>query len=506
MCAAKLRHYTPRPTILGLMSARLSLFAALALALALPAASQTTSQLETAFPSLSFSEPIELTHANDGSGRLYVAEKAGRIRSFDNVRTTTGITTALDLSTLVLNSGEQGFLGFAFHPNHAANGYLYVHYSGRASGGLPAGRTVLARYTRSTTNPATFDPASAQIVLEVPQPFSNHNGGKLAFGPDGYLYLSLGDGGSGGDPGNRAQNRAELLGKLLRFDVDNPAAPLNYGIPPTNPFVGNTLGYRQEIYAYGLRNMFKFSFDRQTGTLWGADVGQGSWEEVDIITNGGNFGWRLMEGAHCFNPSTGCNQTGLTLPVYEYSSQDNTDECSVTGGTVYRGARNPELTGTYVFGDYCSGTVWGLTTDGTATSRTLVEAGFGVIAFGEDAAGELYVLKQITGAASIQRFVATVVAGEAGAPAATPSLRIAGANPFTDRAVVEVTAAAAGPVRVSVTDVLGREVAVLLDGPVAAGERRSLVVDGAGLAPGVYLVRMDAADGARTSLRLVRAR
>ncbi|HEX8386698.1 MAG TPA: PQQ-dependent sugar dehydrogenase, partial [Rubricoccaceae bacterium] len=327
------------------------------------------------------------------------------------------------------------------------------------------------------------------------------------FGPDGYLYVSFGDGGGGGDPMNYGQNLTVLFGKLLRLDVDNPAPPLNYGIPPTNPFVGNTEGFREEIYAYGLRNMFKFSFDRGTGTLWGADVGQGSWEEIDHITSGGNYGWRIMEGAHCFNPSTGCVQTGLTLPVYEYSSQDNTDECSVTGGTVYRGARNPELVGSYVYADYCSGTVWGLTLDGaTATNRTLVEAGFGVIGFGEDAAGEIYVLKQSTGAASIQRFVATVVAGEADAPASRPALRVASANPFTDRALVEVTAAGAGPVRVSVTDVLGREVAVLLDGPVVAGERRTLTVDGGALAPGVYLVRMTAADGSRTTLRLVRAR
>ncbi|HEX9951534.1 MAG TPA: PQQ-dependent sugar dehydrogenase [Rubricoccaceae bacterium] len=475
--------------------------AALAL-LAFGAHAQTTSALEPAFPSLSFATPIELTHANDGSGLVYVAEKAGRVRAFANARTTTTATTVLDITSVVQNSGEQGFLGMAFHPNFAANGYLYVHYSGRTDG-----RTVLARYTRSATNPAVFDPASAQILLTVAQPFSNHNGGKLAFGPDGYLYLSLGDGGSGGDPGNRAQNRTVLLGKLLRFDVDNPAGGLNYGIPPSNPFVGNTDGYREEIYAYGLRNMFKFSFDRTTGQLWGADVGQNSWEEINLVTAGGNYGWRIREGMHCYSPSTGCTTAGLIDPIYEYSSQDGADECSITGGTVYRGARNPDLSGRYLFGDYCTGAVWALAYDGTtATRATLANVGFGLIAFGEDAAGELYMLKEATGTSSIMRFVATAVAGEAEAPAAAPALRLATANPFRNRAVVDVALVAGGRARVTLSDALGRELAVLLDADVAAGERRSVAVDGAGLAPGVYLVRLAAADGTRTTLRLVRAR
>ena len=470
--------------------------AALAL-FAFSAHAQTTGALEPAFPGLSFVEPIELTHAGDGSGVVYVAEKAGRVRAFANARTTATATTALDITGIVQNSGEQGLLGIAFHPNFAANGYLYVHYSGRTDG-----RTVVARYTRSATNPAVFDPASAQIVLQVAQPFSNHNGGKLAFGPDGYLYLSLGDGGSGNDPGNRAQNRTVLLGKMLRLDVDAPAAGLNYGIPPSNPYAGNTQGFRQEIYAYGLRNMFKFSFDRTTGRLWGADVGQNNYEEIDLVTNGGNYGWRVTEGFQCNIPSTGCDRTGFTDPIYEYTHAGG--NCSITGGPVYRGARNPDLTGRYVFGDYCTGSVWALTYDGTtATRATLASVGFGLIAFGEDAAGEVYLLNQ---GGAVQRFVATAVAGEADAPVAAPALRLATANPFRDRAVVDVAPAAGGRTRVTLADALGREIAVLLDAEVAAGERRSVQVDGAGLAPGVYLVRLAAADGARTTLRLVRAR
>ncbi len=454
---------------------------------------QTTGALEPAFPGLTFTEPIELTHAGDGSGLVYVAEKAGRVRAVNAAAGTA--TTALDITGLVINSGEQGFLGMAFHPSFATNGYLYVHYSGRTNG-----RTVLARYTRSTTNLAVFDPASAQILLEVVQPFSNHNGGKLAFGPDGYLYLSLGDGGSANDPGNRAQNRTLLFGKMLRLDVDNPSAGRNYGIPPSNPFAGNTDGTREEIYAYGLRNMFRFSFDRATGTLWGADVGQNAYEEIDLITSGGNYGWRVAEGFHCNVPSTGCDRTGFTDPIYEYDHSGG--NCSITGGFVYRGARNPDLTGRYVFGDYCTGNLWALTYDGTtATRQTIASIGVGLFSFGEDAAGELYVL---SGDGSIQRFVATAVASESAAAAAAAPLRLQTANPFRDRAVVEV--AAAGRTRVTLTDALGREVAVLLDADLSAGERRPVVVDGAGLAPGIYLVRLAAADGSRATLRLARAR
>ncbi len=460
---------------------------------------QTTTTLEPAFPTLTFAEPIELTHAGDGSGLVYVAEKAGRVRAVNAAAGTTA--TVLDISGLVRNSAEQGFLGMAFHPSFAANGYLYVHYTGTTNGS--SGTTVLARYTRSAANPAVFDPASAQILLDFPQPFNNHNGGKLAFGPDGYLYLSLGDGGSGNDPGNRAQNRALLFGKMLRLDVDAPSGGRNYGIPPSNPFAGNTNGYREEIYAYGLRNMFRFSFDRTTGTLWGGDVGQNTYEEIDLVTGGGNYGWRIAEGMHC-NPgvSSTCDRTGFTEPIYEYTHAGG--NCSITGGFVYRGARNPELTGKYIFGDYCTGNLWALTYTGTtATRQTLASTGFGLFSFGEDAGGELYILNAD---GSIQRFVATGVAGEDAPVAAAPTLRLATANPFRDRAVVEVAPATAGRTRVTLTDALGREVAVLLDADVSAGERRPVVIDGTDLAPGVYLVRLTAADGRRATLRLARTR
>lgn len=455
---------------------------------------QTTSMLEPAFPGISFSEPLEL--AEPVEGRIYVAQKEGRIRSFDDADLGAGATLSLDLRSLINDSGERGLLGMAFHPDFAQNGYVFVHYSSTSGG-----RTTVARYTRSATDPAVFDPASALVFLTANQPFANHNGGKLAFGPDGFLYLSLGDGGSSGDPGNRSQDRTTLLGKLLRIDIDNPAPPLNYSVPADNPFVGNTDGFREEIYAYGLRNMFKFSFDRETGRLWGADVGQNAFEEVNEITLGGNYGWRIREGANCYNPSTNCQTAGLIDPVYQYAHPPGGGR-SVTGGLVYRGARTPDLVGEYLFADYIVGDVWALDLSASpVTRRTVAPAGFGLIAFAEDAEGEVYILNQ---GGSILRFVSTPVSGEAAAPAEAPALRLASANPFTGRTTIELTPAASGDARVTLTDVLGRRVAVLHDGAVTAGERRRLVVNGSGLAPGVYLVRLDA-DGATSFLRIVRA-
>ena len=467
---------------------------ALALLLAALAAGPLAAQaLEPAFPGLSFTEPVELADAGDG--RLLVAEKAGRVVAVTPGAPATS-AVALDIRSLVRNVDEQGLIGIALHPDVARNGFLYVHYSGASDG-----RTVLARYTRSAADPAVFDPASAVVLLEVPQPYANHNGGKVAFGPDGFLYLALGDGGNMGDPGNRAQDRALLLGKILRLDVDHPAPPLAYGIPPGNPFAGNTTGDREEIYALGFRNPFKFSFDRATGALWVGDVGQAEWEEVDLVENGGNYGWRIREGAHCYTPSTGCATDGLTDPVFEYDHSGGA--CSITGGSVYRGTAIPGLAGDYVFADYCVGDVWALPASGAPVRRTLAAAGGGVIGIGEDAAGELFVLKQ---SGQILRLVSTPTAGEGGAPAEVPLLRLVGANPFTGQTAVEVSTS--GIARVTLTDVLGRRVAVLFDGTAAPGLR--VPIDGTALAPGVYVVRLETsgrgAPGQTATLRLLRTR
>jgi hypothetical protein len=329
-----------------------------------------------------FDLPLHVTHAGDGSGRLFVVEQRGRIKIVRN-----GIvasTAFLDITGRVTCCGETGLLSVAFPPGYASKGYFYVDYTATINNQL---KSVVARY-HVTGNPDVADPNSEEVLLTVDQPFSNHNGGQLAFGPDGFLYISLGDGGSGGDPGNRAQNQGELLGKILRIDVESGVAP--YAVPLSNPFVGVS-GYRPEIWALGLRNPWRLSFDRATGDLWIGDVGQNAWEEIDfqrVTSRGGeNYGWNVMEGAHCYNAST-CNQTGLTLPIAEY---DHTVGCSVTGGRVHRNATEAALDGIYFFGDYCSGRIWGLRPNGAGWQvRLLLDTPFNISSFGEDEAGSLY--------------------------------------------------------------------------------------------------------------------
>jgi glucose/arabinose dehydrogenase len=324
--------------------------------------------------------PVGVTHAGDNTGKLYVVERAGRIRLIDNG--TLLPTPFLDISTSVLSGGEQGLLGLAFPPGYATTGRFYVNYTR-----VPDGNTVIARYQR-TANPNVADPASDNILLTIPQPFANHNGGQLAFGPDGFLYIGLGDGGSGGDPQNNAQNDNSLLGKILRIDVESGVSP--YAIPPTNPFV-STAGARGEIWAIGLRNPWRFSFDRLTGDLYIADVGQSSFEEVNFqpatSPGGENYGWRIMEGSHCFGDPA-CSSAGLILPVAEY---DHGQGCSITGGFVYRGQAYPRIQGVYIYADFCSGRFWGLKNDNTVWRNELLLAEpHSISSFGEDEAGNLY--------------------------------------------------------------------------------------------------------------------
>ena len=326
--------------------------------------------------------PVAVTHAGDS--RLFITQQRGTVVIWDGTR----ILPApfLDITSLVLCCGERGLLSVAFHPNYTQNGFFYVNYTELAG----PGTTVIARYSRSATDPNRADPGSARVLLRVAQPFSNHNGGQLQFGPDGYLYIGLGDGGSGGDPGNRAQNLGDLLGKILRIDVN--ADP--YASPSSNPFV-TLSNARPEIWAYGLRNPWRLSFDRATGDLWIADVGQGSWEEINFqpagSIGGENYGWRRMEGTHCFNPSSNCDSGSMVLPVIEYDHSNGA--CSVTGGYVYRGARYPRFTGMYFYGDYCNGVIWGSirSLNGTILTRQLLDTSHAISTFGEDFNGELYV-------------------------------------------------------------------------------------------------------------------
>jgi len=292
-------------------------------------------------------------------------------------------TAFLDITERVGCCGERGLLSVAFPPGYVDKGHFYVNYTDKS------GRTVVARY-HTTADPNVANPDGEEVVLTIAQPYSNHNGGQLAFGPDGYLYIGMGGGGAAGDPQNHAQNPDSLLGKMLRIDVESGALP--YAVPRTKPYM-QTAGYRAEIWALGLRNPWRFSFDRQTGDLCIGDVGQARWEEIDFqlasSSGGENCGWRIMEGAHCYG-STTCSQTGLALPVAEY---DHAQGCSVTGGVVYRGLSYPRMQYVYLYGDYCSGRLWGLRGNGSRRESTvLADTAYQITGFGEDEAGNVYLL------------------------------------------------------------------------------------------------------------------
>jgi glucose/arabinose dehydrogenase len=337
--------------------------------------------------------------ANAGDARIFLTIRDGRIVIFQNGAVQA--TPFLDIRSLVGTQGEGGLLSVAFHPRFAENGFFYVNYTDPG-----VAHTVIARYQVSAGDPDRADPASGRVLLRIDQPFTNHNGGQLAFGPDGYLYIGMGDGGAGGDPACRAQRDDTLLGKLLRIDVDQNVnqAPF-YGIPADNPFRGND-GVPDEVWARGLRNPWRFAFDRETGDLWVGDVGQGAREEIDrqpANSQGGeNYGWKVMEGTLCFSrdacpgSTPACNSPALTPPVLEYQNGSG-GHCAVIGGTVYRGSRAPQLRGTYLFGDLCSGSVWGAKQqqNGSWEVRRLAGAesvlgNESLVAFGEDRAGEVY--------------------------------------------------------------------------------------------------------------------
>jgi glucose/arabinose dehydrogenase len=328
--------------------------------------------------------PVFVTAPPDDSGRLFIVERGGTIRIAEGGRLLP--QPFLDISSEITAGGEQGLLGMAFHPRYAENGRFFVMYTADN-----ADNTV-ARY-QASSDPNRADPNSATVLLAIDDFASNHNAGMLAFGPDGYLYVGTGDGGQGGDPRRNGQNLNALLGKMLRLDVDGGEP---YAVPRDNPFVGRA-DARPEIWAYGLRNPWRYSFDRETGDLWIADVGQSNpgYEEVNRqpagSRGGENYGWNRMEASHCWEPRTGCDQSGITLPIDEYEDRV-TGECSITGGYVYRGAEERALTGAYLFSDYCSGRIWSLHQDaGGAWVRTeLLDTDLRVSSFGEDDAGEVY--------------------------------------------------------------------------------------------------------------------
>ncbi len=352
---------------------------------------------------------VQVTYASPGDDRLFIVYKSGEIRIFKDGAVLPA--PFLNISHLMSTGSEQGLLGLAFDPDYETNGFFYLNYTGQNPDGTGLTRdTRIVAWQRDAINPDLADPDANQVLLSLEQPFSNHNGGQLLFGPDGYLYIGTGDGGSAGDPGNRAQNPQELLGKMLRIEVDGFSP---YTIPADNPFVGDP-GVLDEIWALGLRNPWRFSFDRLTGDLYIGDVGQNIWEEINFqpasSIGGENYGWRLKEGDSCFNPPTNCDPGGLTDPVFVYQHGPH---CSITGGFVYRGANVPQLSGFYLLGDFCSGQYWTLrdTGGGNWEDNTLtifvndsaLTSSDNITAFGEDSDGEIYAITRRSGAASVYK-------------------------------------------------------------------------------------------------------
>lgn len=451
-----------------------------------------------------FSAPILLTHAGDASNRLFVVEQRGVIHAFENRADVGSRTTFLDLrGNLNSQYAEAGLLGLAFHPAYASSGKLYVYYT--AGSGLPDFSSRVSEFSVSSDG-KTANPASERVLMTVAQPAGNHNAGHMAFGPDGMLYIAFGDGGGANDQYRNGQNRSSLLGSIVRIDVDSTTGTMAYAIPADNPFVGNNNGWREEVWAWGLRNPWRFSFDRATGELWAADVGQNDWEEIDIIEKGQNYGWNVMEGFHCFR-STNCDMTGLVLPVFEY---DHSQGRSVTGGYVYRGSKAPQLTGLYIYGDYVSRRVWALQyQNGQVNSNTQIGASPGFLSsFGEDEAGELYLVTHDTG--RIYRFEdpsTTGIEGEESvlAPAAF-ALHPAFPNPFNPETAIRFDLAQSAFVDITVFDALGKRIKTLLSAQKNKGAHRVLWdardATGQAVSAGVYFVKFYAA-GFRQTQKIV---
>jgi glucose/arabinose dehydrogenase len=343
-----------------------------------------------AFPALpAFSSLVDLRDAGDNSNRLFAVEQGGKIHAFDNNPNVSSSKLFLDISSKLAISDERGLLGLVFHPQYKTNGYFYVDYI-RSSDGA----SVISRF-KVSANPDQADVNSEIILLTVAQPFDNHKGGSLQFGPDGYLYITLGDGGSGGDPQGNGQNLKTLLGKILRIDVNSTSGGNNYAIPSSNPFAGNTSGIKKEIFAYGFRNPWRTSFDFPSGRFWVGDVGQGDREEVDIV----NYGWNKMEGTICYPPGSSCSTSGLELPVIDY---DHSLGIAVTGGYVYRGTAVNSLSGVYLYGDYGSGRIWGIRRLSPFEHAQLLDSDLSISSFAIDKNGEVYILDY--GSGKIYRF------------------------------------------------------------------------------------------------------
>ena len=351
-------------------------------------------RVERVFSDLDFQKLTNLTQPDDGGDHMFVTEQAGLVHLFLDRPQVAETKIFLDIRHKVSEGSrhhrEEGLLGLAFDPQYSRNGYFYVYYSA-----TDPRRSIVSRFSVHPNDPEVADPGSEIVVIEVSQPYGNHNGGQLAFGPDGYLYIGLGDGGSAWDPQRHGQNIGTVLGSILRIDVRYVSEDNTYSIPPDNPFLGDTK-IREEIWAYGLRNPWRFSFDSETNLLWAGDVGQDSWEEINLVKKGLNYGWSIAEGHQCLKPDEGCEGAGLEFPVAEYNHAEG---CSITGGYVYRGANIPWLVGTYIYGDFCTGKISGLRyfAGAVVEQAVLLDTDLSISSFGQTIDGALYILSRNDG-------------------------------------------------------------------------------------------------------------
>jgi glucose/arabinose dehydrogenase len=438
--------------------------------------------------------PVYVTGAPNNS-RLYIVEQRGVIKIYSGGAVQP--TPFFDIDSLVIDPSqfeERGLLGLAFHPDYPDSAYIFVDYVNNAN------QTVIARYPILGANSDSVDASKPRVILTINQPYGNHKGGTLLFGPDRYLYIGMGDGGSGGDPENRAQNPQVLLGKILRID---PLGGVPYAIPPDNPFLFDP-NYRPEIWAMGVRNPYRWSFDRQTGDMWIGEVGQNDYEEVDFApagVGGQNYGWRLMEATHCFNPTSGCEPDTLDGPIHEY---DHGQGCSITGGIVYRGSAIPEIQGHYFYADYCSGKIWSFKYNGVAvtdsTDRTVEMApggGLGIgsiVCIGQDGYGEMYFVDRGTGANGEVYWVVPSSTEVVPTPRTAVQLGPLRPNPFSASTSFSVTLSRAGRLEIDVTDTRGRRVSQLVsehrDPGVYPFEWSGKDTGGRQAASGVYYLRV----------------
>jgi glucose/arabinose dehydrogenase len=446
-----------------------------------------------AFPDLNFEFVVDIQSTKEFPDYLFVVEQSGKIQLVNLEQQTK--EEFLDLSSKLLFGGEQGLLGLAFHPNFPDSNYFYLNYTV----GSPR-RTLITRVSVSKLNSLEVINGSEIELLSVDQPFSNHNGGQIAFGPDGYLYISCGDGGSGGDPQNNAQNRSNLLGTIARIDVDSQDSGIKYSIPDSNPYKGNTDGFREEIFAYGLRNVWRFSFDSQ-GNIWAGDVGQNALEEIHLIESGKNYGWRIIEGSQCFNPAIGCDKNGLELPIFEYSHASGAGR-SITGGYVYEGNSIEPLKQKYVYGDFVSGNIWSLQKSDDQVINTLIaNTDLSVSTFGIDQNKELYFADY--GSGIIYKFIDNSTSVENNLYDRDYRLEQNYPNPFNPVTSIQynIPNQLAGrqdsqfstlhsePVTLKIYDITGREVATLVNENQISGNY-TIVWDGSEQSSGIYFYKL----------------